>query len=263
MMTATTTHRAPVTSADVEFFRDKGYWICHHPLFPPEKFRRLQETFEGILRRAPEGKRPEDIDVPHFAYPELFEWLLADEPLDLVEPFIGPDIALWSSHFICKPPTKGRAVAWHEDSAYWKGRLDPQEVVTVWLAIDDSTRENGCMRVIPRTHDNGFSEYEPVDRENHVFSSRIKAGQFDETTAVDLELRSGECHLHHARLIHGSNANTSDRRRCGYTMRYMSTHVKFLPDARRSRHQIYLARGRDHAGNEYGDPTRPYVEGIR
>jgi chlorinating enzyme len=252
-----------VTPADIAKFERDGYLICHRQLFPEEKFRRLAATFERILASRPDGKKPEDLDVPHYAYPELFEWLFADEVLDMIEQFLGPDIALWSSHFICKPPEKGRAVPWHEDSAYWKGMLEPQEVITVWLAIDPSTRENGCMRVIPGTHGNGFSEYEPVDRETHVFGSRVRADQFDESTAVDLEIQPGEFHLHHARIIHGSNANTSGMRRCGYTMRYMSTRVKFFEDARRMKHQIYLARGRDHAGNQYGDPTRRWEEGIR
>ena len=58
---------------------------------------------------------------------------------DFVERFIGPDIALWSSHFICKPSGDGQRVPWHEDSAYWGARLSEHEVLTVWLAIDDST----------------------------------------------------------------------------------------------------------------------------
>jgi phytanoyl-CoA dioxygenase PhyH len=254
---------AGISPAEVEQFRSQGYLICHRQLFPDEKFRRLQETFERILENAPAGKKPEDLDVPHYGYPELFEWLFADEVLDVVEPLVGPDIALWSSHFIAKPPGKGRAVPWHEDSAYWKGMLDRQEVVTVWLAIDPSDRENGCMRVIPGTHGHGFSEYEPVDGAVNVFGTRIRPDQFDESTAVDLVLAPGEFHLHHAKEIHGSNVNTSDRRRCGYTMRYMSTSVKFYEDARRMRHQIYLARGRDRAGNKYGDPTQRWEEGIR
>jgi chlorinating enzyme len=252
-----------LSSAEVEFFQRKGYLVCHRQLFPEAKFRRLQETFERVLANAPPGKKPEDLDVPHYAYPELFEWLLSDEVLAVVEPIVGPNIALWSSHFIAKPPGKGRAVPWHEDSAYWKGMLEPQEVVTVWLAIDASDRENGCMRVIPGSHGHGFSEYEPVDREANVFGSRVRPDQFDESTAVDLELAPGEFHLHHAKEIHGSNANTSDRRRCGYTMRYMSTAVKFNEDARRMKHRIYLARGRDLAGNRYGDPARQWEEGIR
>jgi ectoine hydroxylase-related dioxygenase (phytanoyl-CoA dioxygenase family) len=252
-----------LTPAEVEQFRREGYLLCNRQLFPAEKFRRLQATFERILANAPEGKKPEDLDVPHYAYPELFEWLLADEVLDVVEPLVGPDIALWSSHFIAKPPGKGRAVPWHEDSSYWQGWLEPQEVVTVWLAIDPSRRENGCMRVIPGSHSHGFSEYEPVDTETNVFHAKIRADQFDESKAVDLELEPGQFHLHHAKMIHGSNANTSNLRRCGYTMRYMSTAVKFNADARRLKHQLYLARGRDRAGNEYGDPTRRWEEGVR
>ena len=80
----------------------------------------------------------------------------------MIEPFLGPDIALWSSHFICKPPGHGRAAPWHEDSNYWRGMLEPQEVITVWLAIDESSRENGCMRVIPGSHGHGFSEPDPT-----------------------------------------------------------------------------------------------------
>jgi chlorinating enzyme len=252
-----------LTAAEVEQFRRDGYLVCHRQLFAPETFAALKATFERILENRPEGKKPEDLDVPHYAYPELFQWLFADAVLDMVEQFVGPDIALWSSHFIAKPKGVGRAVPWHEDSAYWKGMLEPQEVVTLWLAIDESTRENGCMRVIPGTHHHGFSDYEPVDREANVFGSRVRRDQMDESKAVDLELAPGEFHLHHAKTIHGSNANTSDRRRCGYTMRYMATSVKFYEDARRMRHRIYLARGRDLAGNSYGDPTRRWEEGIR
>ncbi|MEK7411950.1 MAG: hypothetical protein AAB263_01390, partial [Planctomycetota bacterium] len=51
-------------------------------------------------------------------------------------------------------------------------------------------------------------------------------------------------------------ANTSPRRRCGYTMRYMSTRCRFNHEVHGDSHQIYLARGKDHAGNVYGDPTR-------
>ena len=201
--------------------------------------------------------------MPHFAYPKLFDWLLADEVLDLVERFIGPDIALWSSHFISKPPAHGQIVPWHEDSAYWRGRLDPMEVCTVWLAVDDSTAENGCMRVIPGTHSNGYSNYVAVDdASKSVFGTRITEDQFDLSTAVDLELKSGECHLHHAKTIHGSNANESGKRRCGYTMRYMPTTVKYVPNERWT-HGIYLARGKDRAGNEYAEPGKRYEPGIR
>ena len=56
--------------------------------------------------------------------------------LDTVEPLVGPDIALWTSHFISKDPYTGRATPWHEDCAYWNGRFDTYDrIVTVWLAL--------------------------------------------------------------------------------------------------------------------------------
>lgn len=247
---------------DVEFYDEQGYYIHHKQLFSGERLSALQDLFEEMLGDIDAESRPEAMDVPHFAYPRLFDWLLADEVLDLVEAFIGPDIALWSSHFISKPPGDGLIVPWHEDSAYWGKRLDPMEVVTVWLGIDDSTVENGCMRVIPGTHRGGYSEYEPVDGKTHVFGTQILGSQFDESEAVELEIAAGECHLHDARLMHSSKGNTSAKRRCGYTMRYMPSHVKLTNDDRWN-HAIYLARGRDLAGNEYGDPSAVYEEGVR
>ena len=72
-----------------------------------------------------------------------------------------------------------------------------------------------------------------------------------------------QCHIHHAKIVHGSNPNTSTQRRCGYTMRYMPTWVEVLGDHPQLKHAVYLARGEDRAGNEYGDPTMQYVPGIR
>ncbi len=254
-------HPTFVENKDVQFYQENGYFLYHHPLLPSGKFTRLRASFEHMLDRLPEGSRPEGMDTPHFAFPELFESLFADEVLDFVERFIGPDIILWSSHFLCKPPGKGLVVPWHEDSSYWGDTLKPHKVMTIWLAIDDSTVENGCMRVIPGTHHGGFSEYEPVSREANVFPSQIKPELVDESRAVDLAIRAGECHVHDAKLMHGSNANKSNRRRCGYTMRYMPADCKFTPPEG-MKHVIYLARGKGRAGNAYGDPSRPYTPGA-
>jgi ectoine hydroxylase-related dioxygenase (phytanoyl-CoA dioxygenase family) len=134
------------------------------------------------------------------------------------------------------------------------------EVVTVWLAIDPSTLANGCMQVIPGTHNTGaagFSEYEAVaDADKEVFDTEIRAGQYDETKAVPCILEPNQASLHDGRLIHGSPPNEGAMRRCGYTMRFMPTTVKHTSGSNKDDgFQIYLARGKDRAGNVYGDPT--------
>jgi len=250
-----------LSSDQVASFKREGYVLFHEPVFPAPKFEALKSFFERKLETwalESGGQSPEAMDVPHFRDPALFEWLFAPEVLDLVEPLLGPDIALWSSHFIAKPAGVGKRVPWHEDSAYWGRILDPMGVVTVWLAIDPSTTENGCLRVIPGTHLNGYSEYQPVaDASQSVFASEMKADQLDESKAVDLVLAPDECSIHDAKLVHGSEPNTSTKRRCGFTMRYVSASSAFRPEPGYDAFQIYLARGQDRAGNHYGDPTQP------
>lgn len=233
---------------DVAFYRENGYFLYHHQLFSPDKFARLSAIFEEHL--AEKGDLLSDeLDTPHFRDPRLLEFLLSDEALDLVEPIIGPNIGLWSSHFISKDPYTGRETPWHEDSAFWNGRLSNYDnIVTIWLAIDPTDKENGCMRVIPGTHHNGFSEYQPVDSKYNTFEKGIAT--VDESKAVYFELAAGECSLHDSRIIHGARANTIPRRRCGYTMRYFATDAKVLPE-RNANHKVWLARGKNIAGSEF------------
>ncbi|WP_274362037.1 phytanoyl-CoA dioxygenase family protein [Paenibacillus thermotolerans] len=239
-----------LTNEDIAFYRENGYLLYHKPLFPKNMFEELQQIFEEQLA-AKGSKLSDELDTPHFRENRLLKFLLSDHVLDLVEPLIGPNIALWSSHFISKDPYKGRATPWHEDSAYWKNRLGKYDnIVTVWLAIDRSTKENGCMRVIPGTHHNGFSEYVPVDSSTNTFGSQIT--QADESKAVYFELEPGECSLHDGRIIHGAAPNMSPYRRCGYTMRYFSTDTYVNPDKNKG-HNIWLARGKDLAGNRYAN----------
>jgi ectoine hydroxylase-related dioxygenase (phytanoyl-CoA dioxygenase family) len=244
---------AVLKSDQSRFYQENGYYLYKDQLFSEAKLSRLTSIFEEHL--AGKGDKLSDqLDSPHFRDARLLDFLLADEVLDLVEPLIGPNIALWASHFICKDPFTGRATPWHEDSGYWSenNRLSRYDkIVTVWLAIDRSMQENGCMGVIPGTHTNGFSEYEAVDRSQNTFGRQIK--DIDDSKAVYFELERGQCSLHDARIIHGAKANTSPHRRCGYTMRYFSADTKLNEGKNPKGFKIWLARGKDLAGNVYAN----------
>jgi len=239
---------ATLTDEQVEQFRTQGYVLPDGPLLSPERFDRLRDIFEEDLARYGE----DDLDVMHDRDPRLLDFLLGDEVLDLVEPLIGPDIGLWSSHFISKPPRTGRSTPWHEDASYWDGRMDNWDrVLTVWLAIDAVDTSNGCMRVIPGSHLLPPATYEKVrDPSTTIFGSKIVDDGVDESRAVDFVLEPNHCSIHDARMVHGAEANTSDRRRAGYTMRYFPTSNRVIPE-RNIGHPLWLARGRDRAGNTY------------
>jgi len=246
---------------DVAFFRANGYLLPGKQIFAPDRLARLESIFNRHL--ADKGdKLSDELDTPHFRDPELLEFLLSDEVLDIVEPLVGPDIALWTSHFISKDPRVGRATPWHEDSAYWDGRLSAYDrIVTVWLALENpSNTDNGCMRVIPGTHDSGFSEYLPTDMTVQTFHAEIPG--VDESKGVDFVLDRGEYSLHDGRIIHGAKPNKSDVRRTGYTMRYFPASVRVLPVEQNSGWKIWLARGRDQAGNTYEPDPREQGTGA-
>ncbi len=245
MTTLTSPRLTPEQAA--QYQRD-GYTLVKQPLFAPDKFAKLRAIFEENLAREGSG----GMDMIHTRDARLLEFLLSAEVLDLIEPLVGPNIGLWASHFISKDPKMGKATPWHEDSSYWNGRTSTMAgICTVWLAIDEATKENGCMAVIPGSQHGGFSEYEAVaDESANIFQSQIKADLIDESQAVYFELKPDECSLHEARIMHGARANTSDKRRAGYTMRYFPTTTMVYPE-RNVGHPIWLARGVDVAGNVY------------
>ena len=146
-----------------------------------------------------------------------------DRLLDIAELFVGPDIALFASHYICKPPYSGRPVLWHQDGAYWP--LEPMDVVTLWLAIDDSTPENGGLRVLPGSHREGLHALRAREDFDSVLRSE-SATQVDERLAVSLTLSAGDVEVHHPSIMHCSDANTSPMRRCGLTIRYIPTSTR-------------------------------------
>jgi hypothetical protein len=174
-----------LSEQEIEFFRANGYLLPGRQMFSEDKLARLEQIFNEHLSDKGD-KLSDELDTPHYRDERLLDFLLSDEVLDTVEPLVGPDIALWSSHFISKDPFTGRATPWHEDSAFWEGRFDSYDnIVTIWLALEDgSFKENGCMRVIPGSHLNGgFSEgYEPADITTQTFHAEL--GGVDEDRAV-------------------------------------------------------------------------------
>lgn len=175
---------------------------------------------------------------PELRPEHLGHWLVAQDPfwvrlvsdprlVDIAQVFVGPDVALFASHYISKPPFSGEAVLWHQDGAYWP--LEPMEVVTLWLAVDPSTPENGCVRVIPGSHRQGLHDLRVNKDVENVLGSE-SATEVDESQAVDLVLGPGDVEVHHPNILHSSRANTSPLRRCGLTIRYIPTSTKIISD---------------------------------
>lgn len=243
MSTATTRLNAQQTAQ----YQTDGYTIFDQAVFSPARFAALSAIFEEDLLLY----GADDLDTIHFRDARLLDFLLDDAVLNIIEPVIGPNIGLWSSHFISKEPFKGKRTPWHEDSAYWNGRISTMEnICTVWLAMDEATPENGCLKVVAGSQSGGFSDYDRIDGANALFEAEVKPELIDESKVAYLSLQPNHCSLHEARIIHGADANTSPKRRAGYTMRYFPT-TSLVYAEKNEGHKLWLARGVDVAGNKF------------
>jgi phytanoyl-CoA hydroxylase len=209
----------------LESFRRDGYAIFRGVL-DPALVSEASGHVEWLQARNPEV-RPENLDHQLLGKDPFWLRLVSDSRLlDIAELFIGRNIALFASHYICKPPGDGQPVLWHQDGSYWP--LEPMEVVSLWLAVDDSTPENGCMRVISGTQHLDLQQLKARTEIANVLQSGMDEASVDESKAIDLVLKAGDVSVHHPNVVHGSNANTSSKRRCGLTIRYIPTTTRIV-----------------------------------
>jgi phytanoyl-CoA hydroxylase len=209
----------PITPARSQYDRD-GYAIFQNVL-DPGLIAEASRHIDWLLVRNP-TLRPEQLWHTLMTNDPFWVRLISDDRLlDIAEQFVGPNIALFASHYLCKPPFEGLAVLWHQDGSYWP--LEPMDVTTLWLAIDDSLPENGCMRVIPGSQTTALQEMKERTDVANVLNSEIDHSFVDESRAVDFVLRAGDVSVHHPNIVHGSNPNNSPMRRAGLTIRYIPT----------------------------------------
>ena len=207
----------------VKRYKEDGYVIVPNVL-DKDLMEKAKAHIEQLQAEYPH-LRAEQLGTGHVEIDLFWLQLVSDERLlNIAEQFIGPDIALFASHYIAKPPFKGQAVMWHQDGSFWP--LDPMKVITFWVAIDDSDRENGCLRVFPRTQHQRLlskAEMRATPGDENALSAAMSIEDLNEADAVDLLMKSGDIEIHHPNIIHGSNPNHSPRWRRGLTIRYIPT----------------------------------------
>ena len=203
---------------------DKDGFVIFRNVLDPYLIQEANNHVDWLMKKHPE-LRPEDLNHTLVQHDPFWVRLVSDDRLlNIAELFIGPDIALFASHYICKPPKDGQAVLWHQDGSYWP--LEPMEVVTLWLAVTDASPDNGCMRVIPGTQDMDLQALRERKDVPNVLNSGMDDDLVDDIAAVDCVMAPGDVSVHHPNVIHGSKPNTSDRWRRGLTIRYIPTSTR-------------------------------------
>lgn len=239
-----------LSKAFLERYRDDGY-LCPLPALSPLEAAGYMRDLERVEQIAGKDGLKKFRGKGHLISLSLYR--LAQHPaiLDLVESIVGPNILVWNSSLFLKEPQDPGYVQWHQDVYDFDEHSDA--VVSAWIALLPSTRENGAMRVVPGSWRNKHVLHVPIPPgAPAMIRDNLEIGvEVDEAKAVDLLLEPGQISLHHMYTYHGSPPNRSSARRCGFAVRYVAPHVCRKGD----RYAATVVRGVDPIGHFGKDPV--------
>jgi non-heme Fe2+,alpha-ketoglutarate-dependent halogenase len=220
----------------------------------PSVASELRRRLESVESSFPQIIGPEKRNNAHYVLACLDEIVHHDEILDAVECLIGPDIILTNTVLFIKEPNSLHHVTYHQDATYMG--LEPQDSLTAWIALTESTPENGCVRMIRGSHLLDIQQHMDTFGEDNILTRGQQIENIDEEHGLDIELEPGQMSLHHARTIHGSRPNKSANRRIGIALQSFAH-----PSTRQVHGEDYalLVRGRDDYGN-FSKGPRPKAE---
>jgi non-heme Fe2+,alpha-ketoglutarate-dependent halogenase len=247
-------HPRALSVAQIQEFNRNGY-LKELRIFNQAESLENRRYFDDLLTRVlASGGTSYSISTAHLKYGRVYDLLTDRRIVAYVRDLLGENVIAWGSHFFCKMPHDGKRVSWHQDASYWP--LSPSRTATVWLAIDDADRENACMRFIPGTHHFGHLTYRLTENDDaNVLNQSVEnAEEFGEP--IDVALKAGEISIHNDLLLHGSEANDSDRRRCGLTLRYCAADVRA---GMGWNEKGVVVSGSDPSGH-WANPPRPSAE---
>lgn len=249
---------------EIEAYRRDGYLVPRYRL-PSDDLAKLQSLMSQLVSDNP-TLLDKPIISPHLpgsgvqGLKAADGWLdIATHPrvLDLVEKLIGPDVILWGSSVFYKRAVAGPETAWHRDAQAWP-MIKPQATTSVWIAASNSDRSNGCLRVIPGSHRaKRIGKHEFAHPTGSIVARSLVTEEFDESTALDIELEAGQMVVFDIFTIHGGGPNLGTLPRAGYALRFMPGTSQYDHDGAENRNvpgyshdtrPLMLLRGVDRTG---------------
>ena len=214
-----------LSAEQVRQYNERGY-VFPIDIFSQSEIEEIRRYFDDLLPKALEaGWNSYELTNWHKHCRGVWDIVTDSRIIDVMEDMLGETVILRHSHFFAKLPGDGMRVSWHQDASYWP--LTPSKVVSAWLAIDDSDVGNGAMQVIPGSHLNAQVAFrDSAADERNVLNQTVEHPEAFGEPPVALELRAGQISLHSDWVLHGSEPNQSNRRRCGLAMRYLSKDVR-------------------------------------
>lgn len=218
----------------ITFFNEQGY-LSGVPILEEHQISHLNRELEELQDPAHSGHSlfyefhsNESGDPNTVLFHSLGHWRIAEGFHDVLwnPAFVVPAsqllgnraVRFWHDQLFCKPAHHGGVVAWHQDYSYWT-RTIPMQHLTCWVALDDATRENGCLSYIPGSHKWGLLEKPELAGDMNGLDRYLNPDQKKQfENRVFAELGAGYGTFHHPLMVHGSYENRSDRSRRAFVL---------------------------------------------
>ncbi len=245
--------RIILTHAQLANYEELGF-LHSIPILSPAEVRHFRAQVEQTC--AALGGNVTRLDGPHLYFG--WAWELSTHPriLDCMEQLIGPNILLKSTRLFYKFAQSPSFVGWHQDGI--TERVDQAFVPAIWLGLTEATAENGCLRVVPRSHRLGLVPHANRPNPNNLTTQGLTA-QVQIDSPHDIVMSEGEMSLHHPLILHASNPNQSAASRIGFSATYST------PELTTSRTAVAWVRGdgpRDRFHTVEKPPERSLQDAI-
>lgn len=226
-----------VAAAERERFRRDGY-VHLEGVLADDELAEIEATYERFLKREiavpgrdlcdMSGDYARDFEqysivnvmLPRRYHPDWQGNVFERRAASIAEQLHGPGMVLDYDQLLAKRPHKTDAVfEWHQDQAYWPVFPDSR-TATVWLAVDDSTLANGCMRFVPGSQRFPLRPHRPLDGDrgkSHTLLTDVDPVK-DEIRPVPI--RRGDVTVHDERVLHGSGGNSTSGWRRAYVVAF-------------------------------------------
>ena len=184
--------------------------------------RDFNDMTTGVHGSDPTGYAIVNVMVPRRSYPEWQNNIFERRAASIARQLCGEGMVIDFDQLLAKTPGREDAVfGWHQDQAYWID-TDDRRTATCWLAVDDSTVDNGCMQFLPGSHRQPVRAHHPLhgDREkSHTLVTDLGPGD----VMVPVPITRGDITVHNEGVLHGSGGNHSaDNYRRAYIIAFRS-----------------------------------------
>ena len=236
-----------VTQQQRDSFAENGYAIFKD-VFTPEEMNQLAAQIEAHQRRHEEAigekgrvegisRQGEITFTAHLAEQDdrLRAFVQRPEFIAIATEWLGPDIDLYWNQAVFKGPDGDKQFPWHQDDGYTP--VEPSPYLTLWIALNDATPENGCIWVRPGSHKNGLAPHEstPIGLACHALD--------DPDQGIAAPVRAGSLVAFQSLLMHKSGVNRTPGTRKAYIVQYAKAGLRNAVTKEPIRCEIPLTRG--------------------